>query len=95
MKKLIGDAIFCRNKSDLEYLKIYTKEFKTDWKHFDPKDHYPIVVYFDFENHVCWSDLNYFYKRQINNYDGGYYTKLIDINLILRKEKLKKLSEQN
>jgi hypothetical protein len=93
----LGDCVLCRNLRDLEYLKRYTEEkLGTDWDRFIVDDYnYPIVLYL-YEDHksVSWSNLDYFYERQIKNYGGGGFTNLVDINLILRKEKLRKLNEK-
>jgi hypothetical protein len=93
----IGDCVLCRSKKDIVYLMEYTeKKLGVDWKKFliEYDYNYPIVIYLYECRVVSWSTLYYFYERQVHNYGGGGFTNLVDINLILRKEKLKKLNEK-
>ena len=93
----IGDCVLCRNKKDLLYLRKYTKnKLGFNWDKFliENSYDYPIVIYIYENRSVSWSNLDYFYERQIKNYGGGGFTNLVDINLILRKDKLRKLNEK-
>ena len=83
-----GDAILCKNQSDMIFFQKYIKEElhrATNISNLIANKQYPLVFYIE-QYTIQYSNLEfYMYKK--------YDRKPIDINTFKRKEKLKRLSE--
>jgi len=82
-----GDAILCKNQSDMIFFQKYIKEElhrATNISNLIANKQYPLVFYIE-QYTIQYSNLEYYTYR--------YDRKLIDINILKRKEKLQKLSE--
>lgn len=87
-------AILCKTKSDLLFFKKIIEKYKLRTHLFNIdlliiNQQYPIILYVH-EEKITHSNLEYYYWREsIERYESF---KLIDINILKRKEKLEKIN---
>lgn len=87
-------AVFCRTEADLLFFKKIIEKYKLRTNLFNidfliANEQYPVVLYI-YDEEIAHSNLEYYYWRESKKRYESF--KLIDINILKRKEKLEKIN---